>query len=170
MPGPLPGSNAMHPDAVARRNKHTTRAELPVLPAEDRAAIEVPELPSDRLWDPRVSDFWTAAWQSPMRLEWDLADHPQLLRMAYLLHEFYTVADDTELASIKRAAALAKLNSALILSGARLGLDPFARRSLQWMLVRTEQAEAETAATKAATTTGAKKATARKRRGLKGLE
>jgi hypothetical protein len=144
-----------------------TRGELPVLPPQDRVRIEVPALPSDRLWDPRVSDFWTNAWQSPMRLEWDLADTTKLLRAAYQLDEFFRLIDEplpgdrddkatpaVRLAGMKaKVDALARLDTRLTATEARLGLDPYARRSLQWALVQLEIEEARRDEVKAKTGT-----------------
>lgn len=169
MPGPPPGHGAKHPGTRARRNKSSTAAELPVLGAEDRAQIEVPELPAERLWDPRTSDFWVNAWQSPMRLEWDPGDMHKLLMLAYLLDEFYAIADDQEMSRRFKASSMSTLASSVLSLGARLGLDPYARRSLQWLLVRTEQAEAETARTRQKTARS-KTPARRKRKGLGALE
>lgn len=148
----------MHPSVKQRTNRVSTAAELHVLDAEDRAAIAVPELPADRLWDPKTSEFWQATWQSPMRLEWDPADHHKLLMAAYLLDEFYVVAGETDMKRLDRAYALNKLAKSILDLTARMGIDPFARRSLQWLLVQTERDEADrdlkkakTAQTRAAT-------------------
>lgn len=148
----------MHGSVRQRQNRSSTASELLVLEDADRAAISVPELPSDRLWDPKTSEFWQAAWQSPMRLQWDPADHHKLLMAAYLLDEFYAVAGETEMKRLDRAYALNKLAKSVLDLTARMGIDPFARRSLQWMLVQTERDEADrdlkkakTAQTRAAT-------------------
>lgn len=180
MPGPPPGAGALHHSVRGRRNRTSTAAELLACSPEERALIEVPELPSDRLWDPHTSDFWVAAWQSPMRLEWDAGDEHKLLMMAYLLDEFYETARDREMKASTRANTMSTLSKSIVQLGARLGLDPFARRSLQWIMIQTDKAEAETENTQARTAqtraktarTSAKtdKAAARKKRGLKGLE
>lgn len=154
----------MHQSVRQRTNRTATAAELPVLDDADRAAIAVPELPADRLWDPKTSEFWQAAWQSPMRLEWDPADHHKLLMAAYLLDEFYAVAGETDMKRLDRAYALNKLSKSVLDLTARMGVDPFARRSLQWLLVQTERDEADrdlkkakTAQTRAATPPRAKR-------------
>lgn len=155
----------MHPTVRQRQNVVATAGQLIVTSLADRALIAVPSLPADRMWDPRVSDFWVDAWQSPMRVEWDLADTHALVRVAYLMDEFYRAVDvdlpapmtafdadgDPVEASDKdrliglkmKASALVNLSNAIMSTSARLGLDPFARRSLQWLLVRTEKDEAE---------------------------
>lgn len=169
MPGPQP----LHPSVRARTNRTSTAAELESLPAAVRALLPVPELPSDRLWDPKTSDFWSAGWQSPMRLEWDAGDEHKLLMLAYVLDEFYVLAGDLEVDRLKKAASLSTLARTVIALGARLGLDPFARRSLQWLLVQTEAVEAKTENTRARTSAerslSASKSV-RQKRGLKGLE
>lgn len=141
--GPLP----KHPDVRQRANKTSTAATLPVLPAVDRAAIDVPELPAGRLWDPRTCEWWSDAWQSPMRLEWDPVDTHALVQMAYLLDEFYKATDADEVDHRK----LTSLSKAVMDRGVRMGVDPFARRSLQWVLAQTESTEAGTENTKART-------------------
>lgn len=159
MPGPPP----MHPTARQRQNKVSTAAELFDLAPADRALIDVPELPSDRLWDPKTSDWWRDVWQSPMRLEWDAADHHSILVMAYLFDEFMRCATADE-PNRKDLVALAKS----VRDQARpLGLDPFARRSLNWLLVQTERDEASRDLTQAKAVTERKKTT---RKGLSGLE
>lgn len=164
----------MHPATTARRNVVPSAAELHVVTPEERAAIEVPDLPADRLWDPRTSEFWQAAWQSPMRLEWDPGDQHKLLMMAYALDEFYVVAGTDELKRLDKAYALAKLGKLVVDTGARMGLDPFARRSLQWTLVKIEKDEAERdlakEQTKASRSSRPKRSTAAgKKRGLTAL-
>lgn len=168
-------------------NVTATRGDLPQLEPEDRALVEVPDLPAERLWDLRVQAWWRDAWQSPMRLEWDPADSHALLQIAYLLDQFYLAVDvplagdgapaegkaaGTELervASLKlKVDALTKLSAAIMNRSARMGLDPFSRRSLQWTLVKIEQTEVETAATRARTK--AAEAAPAKRRGLSGLK
>lgn len=156
--GPLP----KHPGVRQRTNKTSTAATLPVLPAEDRAAIDVPELPAGRLWDPRTSEWWADAWQSPMRLEWDPVDTHALVQTAYLLDEFYKEADADEPDYRK----LVSLSKGVMDRGVRMGVDPFARRSLQWVLAQTEATEAGTENTKARTAaTRAKSADGKQKRG-----
>src|SRR5690606_21533226 len=110
----------LHPGVRQRRNVKTSRAELVVLPPEARAAIDVPEVPADRLWDPKTSDFWRDAWQSPMRLEWDPGDLHKLLMLAYALDEFYSVASNMEMKQLDRAYAMSRLSKAIIDLGAKL--------------------------------------------------
>lgn len=163
----------MHHTARQRANKTATRAELVVLPPEDRAAIEVPELPSDRLWDPKTSDWWVDAWQSPMRLEWDPVDHHTLTAIAYLLDEFYIEAGKRAEGAAPDVYKLTNLSSSITAKAKTMGLDPFARRSLQWMLVQTERDEAALELTREKTKAKRSKATAKKsapkKRGLGGM-
>ncbi len=173
----------MHPGVRQRQNVVATRGELPVIDPADRLRIEVPALPAERLWDLRVQEWWRDAWQSPMRLEWDLADTHALLQIAYMLDEFFQAVDvklpgdhdnanaATRVAGLKlKVDAITKLSQAIMNRSARMGIDPFSRRSLQWLLVKTEQAEAETAATKARTAKTKAETPSPKRRGLKALE
>lgn len=157
----------LHPSVRQRRNVAPSASVLDVLDPGQRAQIAVPELSSDRLWDPRTSDFWTSVWQSPMRLEWDAGDHHKLLMMAFHLDEFYRVAGEPEMKSLDRAYAMNKHSKSLMDLGSKMGLDPFARRSLQWVLVQTEKAEAERDHTKAKTATERARP---KRKGLSALE
>lgn len=177
MPGPPPGHGALPPSVRARKNKTSTAAELELLPLEERAAIPVPELPSERIWDPKTSEFWVAAWQSPMRLEWDPGDTHKVLMVAYVLDEFYQLATADDVKRVDRALAMTKLAKSVIDLTARLGLDPYARRSLQWLMVQTERTEADTertreqtAAARAEAKRQAEAAEGRKRRGLGALE
>jgi hypothetical protein len=159
----------MHHSVRQRANKTSTAAELPILDDEARAAIEVPELPSDRLWNPGTSDWWEAIWRSPMRLEWDPSDHAAIVRLAYLVDEFYKLVTADEVKVVRLPA----LSKAIIDASARLGLDPFARRSLQWILVRTELGEAERDESKERTRASRARAAAppaRKTKGFGALE
>lgn len=181
------GPRPMHPTVRARQNRTSTAAELEVLAPLDRARIDVPELPSDRLWDPRTSDFWRDAWQSPMRLEWDLADTHALLQLVYMLDMFWQAVDialpgdHDDAKAMDRVAALkmkvdsiTKLSQAIMNRSARLGIDPFARRSLQWLLVETEKAEAQRDHAKERTTASRERRAAAKKpkrpRGFGALE
>lgn len=164
------GPRPMHPSVRQRQNVPATASVLEVLPARERSRIEVPELPADRLWDPKTSDFWHDVWQSPMRLEWDAADHHKLLLMAYALDEFYGVAGDVEMKRLDRAYALNKLAKTVMDLGARMGVDPFARRSLQWLLVQTEKAEAERDESKERTAASRDRRAEPRKRGLSGLQ
>lgn len=174
----------MHPDVRQRQNATSTMNDLPQLGAEDRAAIEVPDLPAERLWDLRVQTWWRDAWQSPMRLEWDPADTHALLQIAYLLDLFYLAVDvplsgdadpaselERVLALDKKVAAVTRLSQAIMNRSARIGIDPFSRRSLQWRLVEIEKAEATTAETRARTKKiEASTPAPRRKRGLAGLQ
>lgn len=143
----VPGPRPLHPSV---KTGHSGKGGAPlrtleVLPELDRARIAVPELPADRLWDPRTSNWWVDIWQSPMRLEWDASDGHALLLAAYLIDEFWKVAgaDDVDHTS------LTKLSKAILDRLVRLGGDPFARRSLQWVMAQTDESEERVAASKA---------------------
>lgn len=165
MPGPQP----MHNSARQRANKTSTRSELEILAPEDRAAIEVPELPAHRMWSPAVSDWWRDIWQSPMRLEWDDSDTAQILAAAVILDEFWIEADRRSEGETPSAYKLSNLSREFRDAVKVIGGNPFARRSLQWMLVQTERDEAQRDLTKAKTATE-RSGNKGKRRGLDGLQ
>lgn len=163
------GPRPSHPSVRQRTNKTSTAAELEVLAPEDRAAIDVPDLPAvGRMWDPVSCDWWRDAWQSPMRVEWDPADTTgAMVILAVTLDEFLIEAQKRAFGESPNASDLSKLAKTFRDGSARLGLDPFARRSLQWVLAQTENTEARTEATKARTRQQRAKP---KRRGLDALE
>lgn len=166
------GPRPLHPTVRQRSNVKTSRAELLVLDPADRAEVAVPEMPADRMWDPKTCDFWRDAWQSPMRLEWDPGDTHKLVIMAYALDEFYIVAGDPTMKPLDRAYAMAKHAKTLCDHASKLGLDPFARRSLDWLMVQTEKDEATRDDTRERTRqrrAPAAPATNRKKRGLGAL-
>lgn len=156
----------LHPTVRGRSGKAPRMTNLVSVAELDRATIEVPELPSDRIWDPRTSQWWVDCWQSPMRLEWDAADTHAILQTAYLLDEFWRIVGRDEV----DYGDLTKVSKAIQDRCARLGLDPFARRSLGWLLVQTERDEAQRDLTKARTVTERAKAVPKRRGGLKSLE
>jgi hypothetical protein len=106
--------------------------------------------------------WWADIWASPMSPEWDQSDLHGLFRAAQLHEDFWTATSPTG-----RKDVSAELR--LVLQ--RYGLDPFARRSLQWEIDRGDEAEErirarreEKPATKASK--GGRKAPADPRRAL----
>lgn len=152
-----------------RRNKPATRSTLP--PPSEAASNKVPELPlrgdppdpwplkvdpeayldrwpdgpnaelahqilnagDDDPWHPLVVKWWDSVWQSPMASEFMEVDRiGGLLVLAGHYHDFFSADSKTA-----REAASDKIR----LWSKEYGLDPMARRSLQWEVARAEEAE-----------------------------
>jgi hypothetical protein len=81
----------------------------------------VGEAPRERTWHPMTIAWWDDLWRSPMRSELAKVD----------LHRFFILADLID--SYWRSPTIA-LATEIRLQAGRFGLDPMARRSLQWEL------------------------------------
>lgn len=123
------------PGLRQRRNKVSTRAVLPS--AQASAKNKVPPLPKRELqtekWHPRVLEWWSAVWKSPMAAEFLDADKRGGL---YLLAEL-----QQQRWSTRDAKELVALASEIRQQEVRFGLSPIDRRRLQWEVERGEQAE-----------------------------
>jgi hypothetical protein len=116
------------PSTRARRNTASTKATLPADPPS-QARRELPARPDGKDWHPEVLAFWADVWSSPMAGEYVNVDFHQLLMVAYLTHDFWSATT----AGGRREAAVE-----LRLQRQAFGLDPYARRRLEWSIETTE--------------------------------
>lgn len=149
-------SLAKHDSVRARRNKASTATEL-VLRDPD-VPVEIPEMPphfkivkrkdesgntiEERIeqdWHPEAVAVWEEAWTSPMADEFLPGDYAGIRRLAVLEHRFWE--------TFERGATtgLAMMADALARISKRYGLDPSARRSLQWTVQQTRESQARVA-------------------------
>lgn len=138
MPGPTPKQASTR----ARRNKSSTGA---VLNADH--AIVAPELPEGD-WHRLTLEWWRDLWASPMAPEYVDVDRHELYKLAMLVDDFWTTT------SMKTRQ---ELSAEIRQQRKDFGLTPMGRRSLQWEIERTEEAQdkGQRRRTKAADTTAA---------------
>lgn len=130
MPRPL-----KHPSVRQRRNRASSAATLHALKPDE---INIPELPTrlddenrEILWSAHTLRYWLRIWSSPMAPEFHHAsDIEGLYRLAALVEAFWHKPS-------------AQLNSEIRLYEAQFGLNPLARRRLEWEIVNTEKAQGE---------------------------
>lgn len=134
MPGPVPKPA----DQRRRRNKAPgARTLRPV-----SGTPSVPELPPRRVdgkparWLKPTRDWWDRLWASPMSSEYDDSDLDGLFVLAVLVDNFWRdpTADHAKELRLHRQC---------------FGLEPIARRRLQWEIDRGEEADARTKARRA---------------------
>lgn len=146
---------AKHDSVRARRNKASTATELVV---RDPDTVEIPAMPprfeivkgedeaGNRIesrvecdWHPEAVAVWEEAWSSPMADEFLPGDYAGIRRLAVLEHQFWE--------TFERGATtgLAMMADALARISKRYGLDPAARRSLQWTVAQTVESQARVA-------------------------
>jgi hypothetical protein len=120
-----------------RTNKTSTRATLyPLEPDE----IDIPPLPPrlmydddgneyERPWSASTIRYWDRIWSSPMASEFHKqSDIEGLYRLAALVEAFWQKPGVT-------------LNGEIRLYEAQFGLNPLARRRLEWTIVGSERAK-----------------------------
>lgn len=146
---------AKHDSVRARRNKASTATELVL---RDGTDIEIPPMPPNfkivkskgedgetietrvkKEWHPEAVAVWEEAWTSPMADEFLPGDYAGIRRLAVLEHQFWE--------TFERGATtgLAMMADALARISKRYGLDPAARRSLQWTVAQTRESNARVA-------------------------
>jgi hypothetical protein len=135
MPGPVPKP----PGLRQRRNKVSTRSLLPS--AQESRKRKVPALPQrdskTEKWHPKVLEWWSAVWKSPMAAEFLEADmRGGLFLLAELQQKRWTTNDVKEFVA---------LSSEIRQQEVRFGLSPIDRRRLQWEVEKGEQAVERTA-------------------------
>lgn len=86
---------------------------------------ELPRLPDGAKWSELTLRWWYDVWESGLAEAWLQSDVPNLLRVARLDHDFWTVDD-----VLQRVAIAGRIETLT----RHLGLDPMSRRSLQWSL------------------------------------
>jgi hypothetical protein len=106
-----------------RRRRNAGLSQWRQLP-EDGRADEVPELVGE--WLESTREWWTDIWRSPMSTAWLPADVGALRRLARLRDD-----DERGEAPAVALAAIQQLED-------RFGLNPKARRNLQWEISRAD--------------------------------
>lgn len=128
------------PGMRQRRNRETTHAVLPS--AAESAKRAVPDLPKrdkpTELWHPKVVEWWTAVWTSPMADEYL---GPDIKGGLYLLAELYQ-----QRWTATTAKDIAQLAAEIRQQEVRFGLSPIDRRRLQWEVEKGETADERTKA------------------------
>lgn len=133
----MPGPAAKPAGARARRNKHSTNAQLVELTPEEREELIVPDLPlhpmaeDGRNWHFMTIAWWMDTWQSPMAQEYVDSDIHGMYLLAVIVDDFWRAKTPRE-----RQAAAGEIR----LQAVRYGISPFDRRRLQWEIVKTEDA------------------------------
>lgn len=117
---------------LSKRGKKAVLIEL--LQSDDVAAADdTPELPErTEGWTERTRAWWRDVWSSPMSDEWDESDLHNLYLCALLHDDMWTA---TTAKARKEAAGEFRLQRA------SLGLDPYARRRLEWQIEAVEDAQ-----------------------------
>lgn len=152
MPGPQPKAAALR----QRQNRTSTRAKMSAPPATktalpdrystwactscylrpgrhseeffDKEEIAPHDfVPAKVAWNPMTLSWWATVWDSPMAGEWVDADVPGLTALAFLVDEFWRTGAAGTAAEIR-------------LQQREYGLSPFARRALQWEILRVDAA------------------------------
>jgi hypothetical protein len=120
-----------HPGARARRNKSSTAATLTTREAED---IEVPDLPpfpgGDGDWHEMAAAMWADLWSSPMSAEYDDSDVHQMFILLRLVNQFWTT---------NSTSGMKELAAEIRLTGQQFGVNPLARRRLEWQIQENEE-------------------------------
>lgn len=126
MPGPPP----KNPLTRQRTNKKPTAA---VLGAAGQASVRpLPDRDDGESWHAQAVSLWNEAWSSPMAAEYLEADIPGLIVLADLTHQYWRKP------GVKIASELRQQRIAY-------GLDPMARRRLQWEVARVKEVERKAA-------------------------
>jgi hypothetical protein len=150
MPGPTPKD----PTLRARRNKTATAARLSLVPPVEGEEPEVEamraSLPPRRVeekrddgsvvvveaeWHERAVALWEELWTSPMRGEYLDADVEGLYVLVAMTDAFWRRLESGQVSGAN------ELGKELRLQRQQYGLDPIARRRLQWEVDRGDEAE-----------------------------
>lgn len=125
MPRPL-----KHPSVRQRTNKASSAATLRAL---EPGEIVIPLMPErfneDGIliaWSPHATRYWQTIWSSPMAPEFHKSDIEGLYRLLCLVDSFWRKPGK-------------ELNSEIRLYEAQFGLNPLARRRLEWQIEDTEK-------------------------------
>ena len=135
MPRPL-----KHPSVRQRTNGKPSSATLHVLEPDE---IEIPELPvlfddegNAVAWLSQVRSWWQAVWASPMAPEYHKSDIHGLYSLAFLRQKFWQ--------------GNTSLHGEIRLYEQQFGMNPLARRRLEWTIDGVEKAQEATEARHAA--------------------
>ena len=134
MPGPVPKP------AGQRRRRNIAPGARTLRPVSGKATI--PKLPTRRVegrnaqWRAETKAWWERVWSSPMSSEFDPSDIDGLFVLAVLVDTFWRDPTPEHAKELR-------------LHRQCFGLEPIARRRLQWEIERGEEAQAKTAARRA---------------------
>lgn len=139
----MPGRAPKHP-SVRQRTNRTMHATLHILqPGE----IQIPELPArfdkegnEVPWEIRTLEWWEAIWSSPMAPEFQKSDIEGLYNLALLKQQFWKYGDP-------------RVHGEIRLYETQFGLNPMARRRLEWQIEDTEEKQEAHEKRRAADTT-----------------
>ena len=155
----MPGHGQDPKDASTRqrRNKTSTKAvlhavenpDIPPLPPADEwlGGIEAEDV--EREWPAPVERWWNDIWSSPMSSEFTDSDiHGLYLACFYMAQVLNPWLKMSDRISASKAYETQVRN---------FGLNPMSRRTLQWEIERTEEAQAKGAKRRARNVPGAEK-------------
>ena len=130
--GPPPSD----PNKKTRTNKTSTRATLGIIENPD-----IPPMPPagdyvGEAWNPAVVRWWNDIWSSPMSSEFMSSDIHGLYLGCKQLHESLNQANKPT----DQASFMTKFEQTI----RNFGLNPMARRALQWEIERGTEAETKT--------------------------
>lgn len=121
-----------HPSVRQRKNVAAGAATLRVLEPDEIVIPDMPELYNDdgtqRPWTIHAVRYWRTIWSSPMAPEYHKSDIEGLYRLLALVDAFWRKPSMT-------------LNGEIRLYEAQFGLNPLARRRLEWQIETTEEAQ-----------------------------
>ena len=103
------------------------------LPPETRPITRRPTLPGEREWSDLTRRWWADLWDSPISGEYLRSDLGGLFILATLMDEFFLMPSKA-------------LASEIRLIESQYGLNPRARRSLEWQVTRVEDVREKTEA------------------------
>ena len=144
------GPAAKDPSVRARTNKHSTKATLYAIEAGD---VDIPPMPPaghyvpspfpessehyvEPFWYPAVVAWWNDIWSSPMSSEFSDSDMHGLYMGCKQLQESLNPRNK----ATEQAAFMTKFEQ----TSRNFGLNPMARRSLQWEIDRGDEANDRT--------------------------
>jgi len=114
----------------ARANKATSRADLGLARPARRPRLPQYVPGGEKVkWHPQARAWWASVWESPVARALIDVDARALLRLAVLEHEFWSAAGVTDRL---RVAAEIRIEQQAF------GLEPYARRRLEWQVRVTE--------------------------------
>ena len=122
-----------HPSVRQRTNRAAGAATLHVLQPGEIVIPDMPELYDDDGyiigWTTHAIRYWRTIWSSPMAPEFHKSDIEGLYRLVALVDQFW------------RGTRSQTLNAEIRLYEAQFGLNPLARRRLEWQIESTEEAQ-----------------------------
>jgi hypothetical protein len=121
-----------HPSVRQRRNVAAGAATLRVLEPDEVVVPPLPEVYNEKgeevMWTSHAVRYWQTIWSSPMAPEYHKSDIEGLYRLVALVNAFW------------RKPSMA-LNGEIRLYEAQFGLNPLARRRLEWTIEGAEAAQ-----------------------------